>query len=175
MTLRACRRCHTFEDDRCSYGEQRFVTFGLLAGVPVSVVHTENEHEIRVISYRKVTSRDARIFFNEVQPELGSPQGGDQVEHSDRRTPRGRHSSYCARQTPLVTNSKGWPEGCARFARAYGAGDRSHADVRRRITAGGCSSRFRRGRSARRWRTMGRSNADLPLDGRGSREADRVL
>jgi len=38
---------YTFEDDRFSYGEQRFVTLGLLAGIPVSVVHTEIEHEIR--------------------------------------------------------------------------------------------------------------------------------
>ena len=32
----------TFEDDRFSYGEQRFVTLGLLAGIAVSVVHMEN-------------------------------------------------------------------------------------------------------------------------------------
>jgi len=57
----------TFEDDRFSYGEQRFVTLGLLAGVPVSVVHTENEHEIRIISFRKATKREAEIFFSEVQ------------------------------------------------------------------------------------------------------------
>jgi uncharacterized DUF497 family protein len=37
----------TFEDDRFSYGEQRFVTLGLLAGITVSVVHTEDEHEIQ--------------------------------------------------------------------------------------------------------------------------------
>ena len=35
---------YTFEDDRFSYGEQRFVTPGLLAGITVSIVHTENEH-----------------------------------------------------------------------------------------------------------------------------------
>ena len=45
----------------------RFVTLGLLAGVPVSVVHTENEHEIRIISFRKATNREALIFFNEIQ------------------------------------------------------------------------------------------------------------
>ena len=37
----------TFEDDRFSYGKQRFVTLGLLAGIAVSVVPTENEHEIQ--------------------------------------------------------------------------------------------------------------------------------
>ena len=57
---------YTFEDDRFSYGEQRFITLGLLAGVPVSVVHTETEHEIRIISFRKATNREARIFFTEI-------------------------------------------------------------------------------------------------------------
>ena len=57
----------TFEDDRFSYGEQRFVTLGLLAGVPVSIAHTENDHEIRVISFRKATNREAQIYFDEIQ------------------------------------------------------------------------------------------------------------
>ncbi|MEI8326232.1 MAG: BrnT family toxin [Betaproteobacteria bacterium] len=30
----------TFEDDRFSYGEQRFVTLWLLAGITVSIVHS---------------------------------------------------------------------------------------------------------------------------------------
>ena len=58
---------YTFEDDRFSYGEQRFVTLGLLAGIPVSIAHTENDHEIRVISFRKATSREAKIYFGEIQ------------------------------------------------------------------------------------------------------------
>jgi uncharacterized protein len=58
---------YTFEDDRFSYGEQRFVTLGLLAGVPVSVVHTESEHEIRVISFRKATKLEAQIYFDAIQ------------------------------------------------------------------------------------------------------------
>jgi len=57
----------TFEDDRFNYGEQRFVTLGLLAGIPVSVVHTESEHEIRVISFRKATRREAQIYFDAIQ------------------------------------------------------------------------------------------------------------
>jgi uncharacterized protein len=57
----------TFEDNRFSYGEQRFVTLGLLAGVPVSLVHTETDHEIRVISFRKATNREAQIYFYQVQ------------------------------------------------------------------------------------------------------------
>lgn len=57
----------TFEDDRFSYGEQRFVTLGLLAGVPVSIVHTESQHEIRVISFRKATQRETQIYFDQIQ------------------------------------------------------------------------------------------------------------
>ncbi|MGI0135257.1 MAG: BrnT family toxin [Candidatus Micrarchaeaceae archaeon] len=56
-----------YEDDRFSYREQRFVTLGLLAGVPVSIVHTETEHEIRIISFRQATRREAQLFFSEVQ------------------------------------------------------------------------------------------------------------
>jgi len=58
---------YTYEDDRFAYREQRFVTLGLLAGVPVSIAHTEADDEIRVISFRKATAREARIFFHQVQ------------------------------------------------------------------------------------------------------------
>jgi len=58
---------YTFKDDRFSYSEQRFVTLGLLAGVPVSVVHTENDHEIRIISFRKASKRESQIYFHAIQ------------------------------------------------------------------------------------------------------------
>jgi uncharacterized protein len=58
---------YTFEDARFDYGEQRFETLGLLAGVPVSIVHKESEDEIRVISFRKATKREANIYFDQVQ------------------------------------------------------------------------------------------------------------
>lgn len=57
----------TFEDSRFNYGEQRFETLGLLAGVPVSIVHTETEDEIRVISFRKATKREAKLYFEKIQ------------------------------------------------------------------------------------------------------------
>lgn len=56
----------TFEDDRFEYGERRFITLGLLAGVPVSIAHTETEHEVHVISFRKATRREAQQYFQEV-------------------------------------------------------------------------------------------------------------
>lgn len=58
---------YTFEDDRFAYGEQRFVTLGLLAGITVSAVHTENEYEIRIISFRKATKRESKIYFDAIQ------------------------------------------------------------------------------------------------------------
>lgn len=57
----------TFEDDRFSYGEKRLVTLGLLAGTPVSIVHTETQHEIRIISFRKATHREAQIYFDQIR------------------------------------------------------------------------------------------------------------
>ena len=57
----------SYEDDRLAHGEQRFITLGLLAGVPVSIAHTETDDEIRIISFRKATAREARRFFSEIQ------------------------------------------------------------------------------------------------------------
>jgi uncharacterized DUF497 family protein len=56
----------TFEDDRFEYGEQRFVTLGLLNGIPVSIVHTETADHIHVISFRKATKNEQIIFFENI-------------------------------------------------------------------------------------------------------------
>jgi len=53
----------TFEDDRLRYEEQRFVTLGLLEGIPVSIVHTETKDRIHIISFRKATKRETAILF----------------------------------------------------------------------------------------------------------------
>ena len=53
----------TYEDDRFRYDEQRFVTLGLFKGIPVSIVHTESEDRIQVISFRKATKRETAILF----------------------------------------------------------------------------------------------------------------
>lgn len=53
----------TFEDDRLRYGEQRFVSLGLLEGIPVSIVHAETSDRIHIISFRKATSRETAILF----------------------------------------------------------------------------------------------------------------
>lgn len=54
----------TLEDDRFAYGEQRFVTFGILDGRVLAVVHTEQDEDIRVISMRKATRREEQSYFS---------------------------------------------------------------------------------------------------------------
>jgi uncharacterized DUF497 family protein len=53
----------TCEDDRFRYDQQRFVTLGLLEGIPVSIVHTETKDRIHIISFRKATKRETDILF----------------------------------------------------------------------------------------------------------------
>jgi uncharacterized protein len=56
----------TIEDDRYDYGEKRFVTFGILEGRVVVVVHTENEATIRIISIRKATKNEEKTYFSQI-------------------------------------------------------------------------------------------------------------
>ncbi|MCB8988480.1 MAG: BrnT family toxin [Ardenticatenaceae bacterium] len=54
----------TFEDDRRNYGEERFVTLGLMGEKVVVIVHTESEDEIRVISMREASKHEQLLFFS---------------------------------------------------------------------------------------------------------------
>jgi len=56
----------TIEDDRYDYGEERFVTFGILGGRVVAVVHTETEDLIRIISIRKATKNEEKEYFSQI-------------------------------------------------------------------------------------------------------------
>jgi uncharacterized protein len=56
----------TMEDDRYDYSEKRFVTFGIMEGKVVVVVHTENEDSIRIISIRKATKNEKYIYFSQI-------------------------------------------------------------------------------------------------------------
>ncbi len=53
----------TFEDNREDYGEQRWVTLGLLDEQVIVIVHTETEDEIHVISMRKADKDEQVLFF----------------------------------------------------------------------------------------------------------------
>jgi len=57
----------TWEDSRFDYGEQRWITMGLLGSlVVVLVVHTETEEEIHVISIRKADKDEQALFFSNI-------------------------------------------------------------------------------------------------------------
>ncbi len=46
-----------------SYGEPRFVTFGLLGGEVVVLVYTERDDDFHVISLRRAEKYEARYYF----------------------------------------------------------------------------------------------------------------
>ena len=53
----------TFEDNRFEYGEDRFITLGLLREIVVVIAHTERNDTVRVISMRKATKNEQRLYF----------------------------------------------------------------------------------------------------------------
>ena len=53
----------TFADDRFPYGEQRFITVGMLSGVVVVIANTEHNDQVRIISMRKATKNEQQIYF----------------------------------------------------------------------------------------------------------------
>lgn len=53
-------------DNRFDYAEERFITFGLLEGRVVTVVHTETEETIRIISVRKATTNEEENYFKRI-------------------------------------------------------------------------------------------------------------
>lgn len=56
----------TILDDRFDYGEERFITFGLLDGRVVVIAHTETDEVIRIISVRKATKHEESNYFKEI-------------------------------------------------------------------------------------------------------------
>ena len=57
----------TLLDDRFDYGETRFLTFGLLWGEVVAIVHTEKDEVIRVISVRRASKSEEKTYFKEIR------------------------------------------------------------------------------------------------------------
>ena len=53
----------TREDTRESYGERRLVTFGLLNGEAVVLVHVDRDDQLHVISLRRAEKYEARYYF----------------------------------------------------------------------------------------------------------------
>jgi hypothetical protein len=57
----------TFQDNRFDYGEQRYITMGLLYEIVVVIAHTESEETIRIISMRKATKNEQKLFFKKLE------------------------------------------------------------------------------------------------------------
>ena len=53
----------TREDIRAHYGEKRMLTFGILNGEVVVLVHTDRDDDMDVISLRKAEKYEARYYF----------------------------------------------------------------------------------------------------------------
>jgi uncharacterized DUF497 family protein len=53
----------TREDIRERYGEKRLVTFGLLNGEVVVLVHADRDDDMHIISLRRAEKYEARYYF----------------------------------------------------------------------------------------------------------------
>ena len=56
----------TAEDTRQAYGEQRFITLGVLNGVVVSMTYTERNDDMRIISIRKALRHETRFYISQI-------------------------------------------------------------------------------------------------------------
>lgn len=56
----------TVEDVRENYGEPRYIALGLLEGDVVSLVYTERNDQVRLISIRKALKHEARFYFSQI-------------------------------------------------------------------------------------------------------------
>ena len=53
----------TREDTREDYGEKRMVTFGILNGEVVVLVHVDRDDDMHIISLRKAEKYEARYYL----------------------------------------------------------------------------------------------------------------
>ena len=53
----------TINDDRFEYGKNRYITLGMLEGFVVVITHLEEDELIRIISMRKATKNEQKIYF----------------------------------------------------------------------------------------------------------------
>jgi uncharacterized DUF497 family protein len=56
----------SIEDQSFDYGETRYITFGLLQFRAIVVAHTDKNGVIRIISARKVTNNEEKLYFQEI-------------------------------------------------------------------------------------------------------------
>ncbi len=56
----------TIADERFEYGENRYITLGLLKYRVIVVAHTDENNVIRIISARKATKNEEKLYFKEI-------------------------------------------------------------------------------------------------------------
>ncbi len=54
--------CVTYRDRRFDYGEERFITLGLLEGRVMVIAHTPRGEKTRIISMRKANRREQKMY-----------------------------------------------------------------------------------------------------------------
>jgi uncharacterized DUF497 family protein len=52
-------------DQSMDYGEERFIAIGLVSGIVLTVVYVERHDRIRIISARKATRHEQRVYGTE--------------------------------------------------------------------------------------------------------------
>jgi uncharacterized protein len=52
-------------DDREDYGEERFITLGMVAGTLLFVAYTERDTRIRIISARRATKHEQEDYYQQ--------------------------------------------------------------------------------------------------------------
>jgi len=71
---------YTLQDMRADYGENRFVSFGLLEGLEITVIYAKRDSRKRIISARRSRQAERKKYYDELakfQNRL-SETGGDE-------------------------------------------------------------------------------------------------
>ena len=64
-------------DTSQDYGEDRWVALGMIRGVVVVLVYTERNGKLRLISFRKGSVRERRVYDDARQKRLGPCESND--------------------------------------------------------------------------------------------------
>ena len=55
------------QDTRADYGEERFVSIGLLEGREIAIVHTPRGENTRIISMRRARLEERELYYEEAK------------------------------------------------------------------------------------------------------------
>ena len=61
----------TTKDSRADYGEERFLSIGLLEGREITIIHTPRGRKTRIISMRRARTEE-RKFYHEEAGKIGN-------------------------------------------------------------------------------------------------------